>query len=273
MRIIIRDLYTIRCPILSIILASAGVLAGCREPDTISPQTQARLDKALAAYRAGRDAETLTHVNAVIVAEDRGYGAMQARYLRGLTRLRTGNPNEAAQDLRAVYNAVYFDRLRIKAADALAEALYRQGKLEESAELFKEVIRENPPDQQPCDHAYYRLGCIMQRRGEWREGTKYFNRLLYHFSGSPLATRGKKRALGRAWTIQVGAYREKRGAESGARQYREAGFDVNVQPELRSTNTLVYLVLVGRWDRHASASSYLPAVQRITADAFLKVTR
>ncbi len=266
-------MYTSRRKILSIILASAGVIAGCREPNTISPQTQDRLDKALAAYRAGRDAETLRHVNAVIVAEDHGYGTLQARYLRGLTRLRTGKPNEAAQDLRVVYDAVYFDRLRIKAADALAEVRYRQGELEDAAKLLEEVIRENPPEQKPCDHAYYRLGCIMQRRGSWKEGAKYFNRLVYYFPGSPLAARGKKRVPGRAWTIQVGAYREQRGAEAGAGRFREAGFAVNVRPELRSANQLVYLLLVGRWDTYAAAASYLPAVEKIQSDAFLKVTR
>ena len=198
---------------------------------------------------------------------------MRAYYLRGMARMRMGRLDKAAVDLKRVYDFVKYDDLRIKAADALGEVRYLQGRMADAEELFREVLDDTDRDKHPCDHAGYRLGCILQRQGKWAESRTYYRRVLYDFKGSDLAARARKRSTAAAWTIQAGAYENRKNAEDASGRFTKTGLQIAISPELRNSRELVYLLLIGRWKRYQSASGSLPAVRKIEPEAFLTVTR
>lgn len=256
---------------LSVITVLLSIIAsGCNPNTGINPQTRKSLDKALKLYKTDQIDRTIEDTTLIIDKHHKGPGAMQAHYLRGLARRKKGNLTGAAQDFTRVYNRSYYDNLHIKAADALAEIKYRFGDLIKAEELLNEVIRETPAGQKPCDHAHYRLGCIMQQLGRWPEGATHMNRVSFDFPSTKLATRAEKLACNRAWTIQIGAFSSKKLASNNSTRFKKTGFEVFIKPDLDSKNQLIYLLLVGSWNTHRVAASKLPAIRKLKADAYLR---
>ena len=259
----------------NLLLISVLFLAwGCRtRGPALSPGAQQQLNQALLAYRAGDDQKTLACTNFVLMESKKGYGAMQAYYLRGLARLRKGQLNTSALDLRHVYSRAPYDSLRLKAADALGEVLFKQGKMQEAATLLQEVLSETLPRQKLRDHASYRLGCILQREGRWSESRKHFRRVMYEYRKSGLANLAEQRSVASAWTIQVGAYSSRQQALDSSSVYTSLGHKIYVAEDIHKGTQLVYLLLVGRWNSYRQARASLPAIKQIESGAFLKVTR
>ena len=251
---------------------TALLVAGGCAGETIRPETQRALDSAMAAYRAKQDRKVIRQANHILRQETRGEGAMQAYYLRGMAEYRLKEYSPAREDLQRVYDRTRNPDLRIKATDTLGELAYLQGNLEEAARYFEEVFDQTPENERPSDHARFRLGCIRQRQGRWADADVHFEKVLYYFPKSKLATQTKHRVRGRSWTIQVGAYKSKKSANAAANRFRRAGQRVYIEPVMRD-GKLVFLLQVGRWGQYETAESKLPSIRKLKSDAFLHVAR
>ncbi|MCK5114067.1 MAG: tetratricopeptide repeat protein [Phycisphaerae bacterium] len=255
--------------ILSLVLL--GSLFGCGEAP-ITPDDHRNLDLAVKSYDSGDDARTIQNANAVLMQHTSGDMAMKAYYLRGMANFRSGNNARAVNDLKIVVRNAPSDQLVLRAKDALGELAFRAGDLKAAKAYFEDVIKGIPQNQRPSDHARFRLGCILQRQGNWAQANMYFQRVIYLFPKGKLADEAKKRVNSRKWTIQAGYYRKSENAGELASKLRKAGFDATTKPESRNEK-LVFMVLVGRWDNYDSAARRLPAVKKVKTDAFLRVTR
>jgi tetratricopeptide (TPR) repeat protein len=244
---------------------------GCSD-DGLDPRSQEHLEASLASYRAGDNTATITQADAILAEHRRGETAMQAYYLRGMARYRLEQYDAARPDLEYVSRKTDDESLRIKALDALGELAYRQGRLAEAARDLLEVVEQILPSQKPADHAHFRLGCIRQKEGRWKDADVHFQRVMYYFSGSKLARRSRLRAGGRAWTVQLGSFGNRSGAAAEAKQLSADCGKVNVEPVMRN-GKLVFLLQIGRWNQYSRAAAELSRIRKIKADAFLQVTR
>ena len=248
-----------------------GVLVsvGCDLP--LSPEAQSHLDASVAAYDSGDAQGTVRNADAVLAETKTGLGASKARYMRALGLVAMRDYNRAGPELEKV-RASGYEELRIKANDTLGEIAYLQGRDDQARAYFKEALRGCAADVAPAGHANYRLGCLLQRVGDWTNADLHFQRVTYYFPKTKMAARAKQRVRARAWTVQVGAYHDSVQARTDAKKFARLNIPVRVEPVLRD-GKLVYLLQTGRWPTFAPAVAKLPAVRNITSDAFLAVTR
>lgn len=247
------------------------VSAGCAG-EQIAPETRRKLDAAQADYGVKKYQDVVRYTNEILRNEPRGEGAMQAQYLRGMALYRLKEFAPSREDLQRVYDRTRNADLRIKATDTLGELAYLRGALEEADRLLTEVLDQTPEGERPGDHARFRRGCIRQRQGKWTEADVEFEKVLYQFPNTPTADKARRRARGRSWTIQVGSYDSKSNANAAAPRYRQAGLRTYIEPVMQD-GKLKFLLQVGRWGQYEIAEGNLPAVRRITSDAFLHVAR
>jgi tetratricopeptide (TPR) repeat protein len=263
-----------RMPIRSLYILSlsfAPILVGCAM-DPVSPEGRRALDASLAAYERGDDQAAIAQADQVLSESHKGPTAMQAFYLRGLSRYRLGKTDAARSDLETVYANTRSDDLKAKAADVLGELAYQRGDLKQAETYFRDVLATVDSNLTPADHAHFRLGVILQRRGQWTEADVHFQRVMYYFKGTELARQAAARAGGRKWTIQVGSFADKANAEQNAHAFQERDMTTFIEPVIRD-GRLVYVLQVGRWQRDEGAEHLLPAVRELKSDAFIHVTR
>ncbi|MCK5558868.1 MAG: SPOR domain-containing protein [Candidatus Hydrogenedentes bacterium] len=252
---------------LTILLAATGCSG-----EQISPQVQRQLDAGLRTYEAGDDRATIEHADAVLRQHVRGAGAMQAYYLRGMAKYRLKEYPAAEWDLEQVYRKTKNNDLYVKAADTLGELAYLRGDMALAASCLQKVIDQTSAGVRPWDHAQFRMGCVRQRQGRWKDADLYFDRVMYYVPGTPLARQGRRRVHGRKWTIQVGSYKKKQNTVAEAEKFRAGRMETFIEPVVRD-GELTFLLRVGRWDRYEQAEKQLPSVRKMKADAFLCVTR
>ncbi|MCD4823922.1 MAG: SPOR domain-containing protein [Phycisphaerae bacterium] len=247
--------------------------AGC-SGDGLTLQGREDLKSGLAAYQAGDDRLAIIQADAVLRETSRGSGAMRAYYLRGLARYRLKEYSAAQRDLEYVVSCTGkgTSDIRIKALDTLGEVAYIRGDLALAERSLAEVVIKTPAGNRPADHANYRLGCIRQKQGRWREADLNLQRVTHHFGGTKLAGLASNRVLGRAWTIQAGSFEKKINARQQAEKFGKGRWKVSIEPVIRQGKR-VFLLQIGRWNQYVSAAAQLSAVQKIKADAFLQVTR
>jgi tetratricopeptide (TPR) repeat protein len=249
-----------------VLLMSTGCVG-----EKISPETRQRLDAARADYDVRKYRDVVRYTSDILRTE-RGEGAMQAYYLRGMALYQLKEFAPAREDLQRVYDRTRNCDLRIKATDTLGELAYRRGDFQEADRLLLEVIEQTPEGERPADHARFRRGCLRQQQGKWIDADVEFEKVLYQFPGTPIAAKAQRRARGRSWTIQVGSYDGKSNAAAAAPKYRQAGFRTYIEPSMQDGN-MKFLLQVGRWGQYKTAESELSAVRRIKSDAFLHVAR
>ncbi|MBN1555196.1 MAG: SPOR domain-containing protein [Phycisphaerae bacterium] len=245
--------------------------AGCVQ-ERIAPETRRKIDLAQNAYQAREYQKTIRDTGEILRETPRGEGAMQAQYLRGMARYRLKEYPAAREDLLQVYNHTKNWDLRIKATDTLGELAYLRGNLDQAERYFSEVIAQTRPADRPADHARFRRGCLYQRQGKWAQADVEFEKVTYHFPKTAVAGKAAQRVRGRSWTIQVGSYKSKQNAADAAKRYQQDGLRTFIEPVMRD-DALVFLLQIGRWGQYETAESNLPAVRRITSDAFLHVAR
>ena len=91
---------------------------------------------------------------------------------------------------------------------------------------------------------------------------------MFSFDGTELARRSRRRAGGRYWTIQEGAYSTKARADEAAAGIPGSRVEAVVQDK-----ALRFLVLSGHYENYVHAKSALAKAQRSRRDAFLTVGR
>jgi len=254
---------------LSVLLLMVS-LVGCQ--GQLSPQAEQLLKSGYAASSRADHRAVIAKMDAFIAQNGRSRRADEAYYLRGLAKYALGDRAGARADLSEALQRTDHDELRGKAYLALADLDWDEQDMAGAENNYRKALAYLPPRQPPADHAYYRLGCVLQRQGRWEQADVQFSRVLFLFGDSPFAQRSRRRIHSTAWTIQVAAYRQKARAVATAESLRAKGLSANVKSAL-SQGDVLFLVQVGRYPTYEQAKAALPAIKADWKDAFVTGTR
>jgi TolA-binding protein len=196
--------------------------------------------------------------------------AGRAYYLRGKAKLAMSNTAGAKADLEQAADVSGNADVRANARLALAQLAFDSGNMIAAENLYRSAISDIEVGKTPGDHAYYRLGCSLQRRGKWRQAELEFRKVIEYFSGSELARRASRRVNATAWTVQAGAFGNETRASSLVKTLRASGLASDVKPVLGKSGPL-FIVVVSRYETYQQAARALYSVKKHQADAFVTV--
>ncbi len=252
------------------VLAALVLIAGCEAGMT--PQARELLNEANSALSRNDRHRTISLTTRFLAENPKSLGRDQAFYLRGMAKYRLRNYDAAAVDFQQAVAEANTDRVKAYAQTQLAEIAYREGSLQASGRYARQALELVDPNSPPADQLYYRLGCVLQRQGRWRDADAQFGHVNFYFKGSELAKRSLDRMSAEAWTIRAGLYQNRRYALSAAGELKDKGFAAEVLVEVRQSR-LWYLVQVGRYETMEAAMARLDDVKAIRSDAYVDVTR
>lgn len=252
-----------------VVLAVLGPL-GCQ--GQLSPQAKLSLQNAYAASSRGDNHATIAQADAFLRENDRASRAEEAYYLRGLAKYRLGDRPGAQSDLSEALSRTQMKELRAESAVALGDLAWDADDMPTAERMYNLALNNLAKDQQPADHAHYRLGCVLQRLGRWEDADAQFNRVIYFFSGSELAVRAGRRLNARDWTIQVGAFEGKSRAEAAVRDLKDKNLPATLQP-IVAEGRLTFVVQVGHYSTYEQAVAALGSVRQHKPDAYVIPTR
>jgi tetratricopeptide (TPR) repeat protein len=256
--------------VLFILPAAALVAAGC--DGQLSPQAAKLLEAGKADYRAREFSAAVEKMDRFLEENSRSDRAGEACYYRGLSRREMGDLDAAAADFEAALERAESAKVRIGALVARGDIAYERSNMPAAEEMYRGALEEIERGQKPEDHARYRLGCALQRQGQWRQADVEFDRVIFLFGDSELARRSAARVRSLAWTVQAGAYVSRELAARAAADLKRAGLPADVHSELREGKPM-FLVNVGRYGTYEQARAALGEVLRRREDAFVTTTR
>jgi tetratricopeptide (TPR) repeat protein len=191
-------------------------------------------------------------------------------YLRGLAHAQMLQAPQAQADLEAAMDRSGHAELKAKAAAALGELAMSAGDAASAQQWYcKSLALEDR--RSPADQAYFQLGLILQRQGQWQQADIQFSRLVFFFEGE-LARQARQRMQSRAWTVQAGCFDSRTRAQGLADRLNQANLAASVAPVLEQ-GKLAFSVQVGRYNTYEQAQAQLPAVARLAQGAQVVVTR
>jgi len=245
-------------------LCAAGL--GCN--GKLTPQARELLLSSYLAYGRSDDATTIRNTTQFLALNPRFQRADEAYYLRGLARYRKKDRAGAKADLAAALKRTKNPDLRAKALLTLGDLAYDEGDMALAQEMYGQSLAHLKRDATPADHANYRLGAVLQRQGRWSEADVHFNRLLELFPRTELTRRAARRVHCTAWTVQAGAYGDKKQADRSAARLTRRGRPAAVAAMLEAGRP-IFVVQVGRHSRYEEAVRSLAAVRPHARDAFV----
>ena len=195
----------------------------------------------------------------------------EVRYLRGLALSRRGDPDDARADLTRAA-ASQRRPIRAHALLALGDLTLMGGDLAAAATLYQRSLTEGTARRTPAQHAYVRLGSVLQRQGLWDQADVQFSRAIHTFVGTREARWAAARVGGRAWTVQAGAFATRANARAAAVALVKAKLPAATEAVMRE-GKVIHVVRVGRYSRYAQAEEALVAVRRLATDAYIGVVK
>jgi TolA-binding protein len=196
--------------------------------------------------------------------------AGRAYYLRGKAKLSLSDIAGAKSDLQEAVNRSGNGDVRANARLALGQLAFDSDQMVLAEELYRGAISDIEVGKPPGDHAHYRLGCVLQRRGLWQKAELEFRLVAEYFANTELARRSSKRANATAWTVQAGAFRSKPRAASRVKKLRASGLTPDMRVVLGKSGPL-FVVVVNRYRIYQQAARAFSNVQKYQADAFVTV--
>jgi len=255
--------------LLGVVALALGLPAGCVKD--VSTRGRQQLAACYAAYGRGDDKATIEKVDQFLNDNSPSVRDDEAYYLRGVAESRRGNPavarvafTEAAQSQRR--------SIRAHALLALGDLAVAEGDLGVGATFYRRSLSEGTMSKTPAQHAYVRLGRILQRQGQWAQADVVFSRTMHHFAGTPEGKWAATRIHGRAWTVQAGAYAKAANAHAAMTPLVKAKLPARTEDVIRNGNRMV-VVQVGRYASYDEAKQVLASVRRIRPDAYIGVAR
>jgi tetratricopeptide (TPR) repeat protein len=196
--------------------------------------------------------------------------AGRAYYLRGKAKQSLSNTTGAETDLREAVSRSDNSDVRANARLALGQMAFDSGQMQQAEELYRDAVADTEVGKPPGDHAHYRLGCVLQRRGLWHKAELEFRQVIEYFANTELARRSSRRVNATAWTVQAGAFNNEVRAASLVKKLRTAGLAPDVKPVLGKAGPL-FIVVVNRYGTYQQAAKALNSVRKHQADAFVTV--
>jgi len=259
-------------PLAAALVWVAAGAAGCTPG--VSEQGKKLCDSALASFEKGDYPATVRDMDAFLKDNASSNIAGRAYYLRGLARYRMGTPphrQAASDDFRKALAKTRDSVVRANSHTALGDVAWEAGDLGEAEKMYRQALAYCEQNAPPADHAYYRLGCVLQRLGRWLDADLLFNRVVEFFPDSEFAARAGGRVNARRWTIQAAAYRARPSADGFAEKLRRQNLPAVCRVQLRGEEPL-FLVEVGRYRTYEQAASALGNVRQHERDAIVTVT-
>jgi tetratricopeptide (TPR) repeat protein len=196
--------------------------------------------------------------------------AGRAYYLRGKAKLSLSNIAGAKSDLQEAVSRSDNRDVRANSRLALGQMAFDSGQMPQAEELYRDAVADITVGKAPGDHAHYRLGCVLQRRGLWRQAELEFRQVIEYFANTELARRSSRRVNAKAWTVQAGAFGSEARAAVLVKKLRSIGLSPVVKPVLGKSGPL-FLVVVNSYRTYQHAAQALNSVKKHQADAFVTV--
>ena len=249
-------------------LSTMLVVAGCG--GVAPPQGRRLLSEAQNSLVNKDYSDTITKADRFL----REYGgtreAGRAYYLRGKAKLSLSNISGAKIDLQEAVDRSGNADVRSNARLALGQLAFDGGQMLLAEELYRDAIADIEVGKLPGDHAHYRLGCVLQRRGLWRKAELEFRQVVEYFANTELARRSSRRVNATAWTVQAGAFMNEPRAASLVKKLRAGGLKPDIRPVLGKSGPL-FVVVVNSYGTYQQAVKALSSVKKYQADAFVTV--
>lgn len=247
----------------------AAVLLTCYGCADLPPAGRQMLLTAAGRYSAGQYGAAQQAAETFLRQYPGSPAAAEARYVRGLCRLRAEQPEAARADFAAAAEGAQRPDLRAYALAALGNLAFAAGDLGEAARYY---ARAEPdlPMRPPADEILYRYGLCLQRAGRWGEARRQFSRVLHHFGDRPAAA-GARRAFN--WphdyfAIQCGVFRRADNAERAVADLGRRG--IPAKAEYSSVEgEAAWRVLTGMYPTYEQARADLPRVRRAEPSAII----
>ncbi|MDY7010474.1 MAG: SPOR domain-containing protein [Planctomycetota bacterium] len=252
------------------VVCLAAFSAGCIT--TVNPEATRYLHAADAAFRQGDDPSAIEAGSRFIQMHPRLEESGEAYYIRGLARCRSGQVNAGKTDLQTALTLTKRKDLLALVHCRLGDIAYQADEMTESEKHYRQAVKYVRPGAPPADEAMYRLGCILQREGRWREADLFFSRMVHFFDGEPLAERATEHAHAVRWSIQAAAMSKVAAAKQLKNRLERAGLDARTDLELRN-GRVMRLVRVGSYHTYGQAQADLGKVRTIVTDAYITSAR
>jgi tetratricopeptide (TPR) repeat protein len=252
---------------LGLLLLAAG---GCVQH--ASPEAMKLLAEGRDAYERSADQTVIAKTSEFLAHNAQTAEADVAYYLRGLAYYRTKDLPAAREDLKRSAAGAQQKDLHMKVIKALGDLAFDTGDADWAETLYREALDEMDLKAPPADEIRYRLGCVLQLKGNWWDADSQFGRLGHDFPDSPPARLGERRTRCRAWTFQIAAFDRKDLADSESARLAKVGLATAVHPAVVE-GKLRFMVQAGRYDTYAGADDDAPAIRNAAANAQLVPTR
>lgn len=249
------------------ILTAAMIIlvAGCES--TPAPRIE-QIEQARAAYEAGRYDRSEQMVSTFLRGRSKGAAAAEAYYVRGLSRIKTGNRSGAKRDIQTGHRMTGDKELKAMMAVQLGNFDFDDERYNSAMVHYESAIRDLP-EAQPRDKAMYRLAVSQFRVGRFDDGRATLVDLIRRFPNSSLAGPAQrlKNWDGDYYTVQSGAFNNPAHAAKAARDLRNRGFVTRTYHD--TTGAARHVVRVGRFRTYSDARGALDRVRRYQSDAFI----
>lgn len=247
----------------------AGTI-GCN--GALGPAERELLLSGYKAYETGDDQATINRMDTFLRDHRRSRRADEAFYLRGLAKFRMKNRAGAKSDLTAALERTEHDELGAKAAVTLGGIAYEDGDAATAERMYRLVLENTDRGAKPADHAHYRLGCVLQRQGRWKEADLHFDRVMYLFQETDLSQLAQRRVRCNAWTIQAAAFRDRKRANVLVAELKSQKLPAVIKFDQDRTG-LLYIVGIGSYATHKQAVNALANTKGLDRDAFVAPTK
>ncbi len=252
------------------VLAGVCCLSGGCVRD-VSRRGRARIEACYTAYADGDDQAVIDRAGRFLQEHSPSARDDEVYYLRGLALSRRGDPVDARADLTRAAGSQR-RAIRAHALLALGDLALMGGDLAGAAALYERSLTEGTARRTPAQHAYVRLGNVLQRQGRWEQADERFSRAMRTFPSTRQARWAAARIGGRAWTVQARAFADRDNARAAARLLVKAKLPATTAAVMRDGKT-IHVVRVGRYSRHGQAAETLAAVRRVGKEAYIGVVK
>ena len=182
----------------------------------------------------------------------------EAYYLLGLSRLRSGQPDQAEHDFETALAAADVPILEHYARLSLADLAFKQRDYHKATKFYDHYL-DKLPRRAPFHLAYYRYGISLQAVGRWKQADVQFARVLYLFPQADILTSVQERFGRTHYAIELGRFSS---YESANKQREELADMVVDLPQVRHTpDGWCYVNLYGEFSDLAQAQKALEQIK------------
>jgi tetratricopeptide (TPR) repeat protein len=249
-----------------VMIALTVTAMGCSQ---LPHEAKSMLEKGQQLHDAGRYDESVKTLDRFLASYGSGPGAPEAHYIRGLSLIELDQLRRGRKDLEQALAASKWPDLTANVHASMGGLDWRQGEMASALGHYRQALA-GLEDEPPKDIVLYRLALGLQRQGQWSQARRYFAEVIDGYPESKVrrAARFRFSWTRKFFTIQAGAFSERKHAQKQADRLQKAGLPARQRADTRSGRPL-YVVHVGQYDTYAAAQDRLPAVRRVAGEAMI----